>query len=91
LHVTPVNAGDCVEAGRLTRTAQIATGDSVEAAFVDQGYNGPNAASEAEAMVSNELSSNRQRRRRASRFCRIAFVGLMLKRAIILKLHNKFY
>jgi transposase len=49
LHVTPGNADERVEAGRLTEAVQIATGNRVEVAFADQGYNGPNAASAAEA------------------------------------------
>jgi len=49
MHVTPGNAGERDEAGRLTRAVQIATGNRVEVAFADQGYNGPNAASAAEA------------------------------------------
>jgi transposase len=49
LHVTPANAGDRGEAGHLTRAVQIATSENVELAFTDQGYNGPNAASAAEA------------------------------------------
>jgi transposase len=49
MHVTPGNADERVEVGRLTEAVQIKTGNSVEVAFVDQGYNGPNAASAAEA------------------------------------------
>lgn len=41
LHVTPANADDRAEIGRMTKAIQIATGDSVELAFVDQGYTGP--------------------------------------------------
>jgi hypothetical protein len=67
LHVTPANAGDRGEAGHLTRAVQIATSENVELAFTDQGYNGPNAASAAEA---NGIESNRQRRRRVSCCCR---------------------
>lgn len=48
LHVTPGDADERAEVGRLTEAVQIATGNSVEVAFVDQGYNGPNAASAAE-------------------------------------------
>jgi transposase len=49
LHVTPANADDRAEVGRLTQAVQVATNDSVKVAFVDQGYNGPNAAAAAEA------------------------------------------
>ena len=49
LHVTPASTDDRTEVARLTRTVQTVTGDSVDVAFVDQGYNGPNAAAAAEA------------------------------------------
>ena len=39
-HVTPADAGDRDEVGRLARDVQVATGDSVDLAFVDQGYTG---------------------------------------------------
>lgn len=41
LRVTPASDGDREQVGRLARDVQEATGDSVEVAFVDQGYNGP--------------------------------------------------
>src|SRR3954470_16920385 len=44
LHVTPANADDRAEVGRLAQAVQDTTGDSVDIAFVDAGYNGPNAA-----------------------------------------------
>ena len=49
LHVTPANADDRAEVGRLAQAVQEATGDSVDIAFVDAGYNGPNAAAAAQA------------------------------------------
>jgi transposase len=49
LHVTPASIDERVEVGRLTKTVQAVTGDSVEVAFVDQGYTGENAAEAAEA------------------------------------------
>jgi transposase len=49
LHVTPASTDDRAEVACLTRTVQAVTGDSVDIAFVDQGYNGPNAAAAAEA------------------------------------------
>jgi transposase len=49
LHVTPASIDERVEVGRLTKTVQAVTGDSVEVAFVDQGYTGENAAAAAEA------------------------------------------
>ena len=46
LHVTPATADDRGEVGRLAGAVQAATGESVEVAFVDQGYVGqrPEAA-----------------------------------------------
>ena len=44
LHVTPANVDDRAEVGRLAADIQEATGDSVELAYVDQGYTGENAA-----------------------------------------------
>lgn len=49
LHVTPANTDDRAEVGRLTQTVQAVTGESVEVAFVDQGYTGENAAAAAKA------------------------------------------
>jgi transposase len=49
LHVTPANADDRAEVGRLAQAVQAATDDSVDIAFVDQGYNGPKAEAAAEA------------------------------------------
>jgi transposase len=44
LHVTPATADDRAEVGRLTGAVQDATGESVEIAFVDQGYTGERPA-----------------------------------------------
>ena len=49
LHVTPADIDERDEVERLTRTVQAVTDDSVEVAFVDQGYTGDNAASSAAA------------------------------------------
>jgi transposase len=49
LHVTPADADDRAEVGKLTAALQEAAGDSVEVAFVDQGYTGERAAAAAEA------------------------------------------
>jgi transposase len=49
LHVTPANAGDRDEIDRITKDIQAATGDSVEIAFVDQGYTGDKPAQAAQA------------------------------------------
>jgi transposase len=46
LRVTPASEGDREQVGKLAKDVQAATGDSVEVAFVDQGYTGekPEAA-----------------------------------------------
>jgi transposase len=49
LHVTPADVDDRAEVGKLTAALQEAAGDSVEVAFVDQGYTGERAAAAAEA------------------------------------------
>jgi len=43
LHVTPANADDRAEIGRIAKAIQAETGESVEIAFVDQGYTGEKA------------------------------------------------
>ncbi len=40
LHVTPADAQDRAQVGRLAGAVQAATGQTVEVAFVDQGYTG---------------------------------------------------
>ncbi len=47
LHVTPANEQDRAQVERLTAAVQAATGQSVEVAFVDQGYTGTAPATEA--------------------------------------------
>ena len=42
LHVTPADADDRAEVGRIAKDIQAATGSNVEIAFVDQGYTGEN-------------------------------------------------
>src|ERR687893_826507 len=49
LHVSPADEQDREQVGELARTVQEATGESVELAYVDQGYTGERAAEEAEA------------------------------------------
>jgi transposase len=49
LHVTPAEVGDREQVGHLCQQMQQATGDSVELAFVDQGYTGASAAEAAQA------------------------------------------
>ncbi len=46
-HVTPANADDRSEVGRIAKAIQAATDKSVELAFVDQGYTGERAAKAA--------------------------------------------
>jgi transposase len=47
LHVTPASADDRAEIGRIAKDIQAATGESVEMAFVDQGYTGDKPAQAA--------------------------------------------
>ena len=47
LHVTPANADDRAEVGRLLRAAQDAVQGHLEVAFADQGYNGEKAEAAA--------------------------------------------
>jgi len=47
LHVTPANADDRAQVERLAKAVQAATDDSVEVAFVDQGYTGEKPAAAA--------------------------------------------
>ena len=49
LLVTPANEQDRAQVGELSRQIQEATGNSVEVAFVDQGYTGDKPAAAAEA------------------------------------------
>jgi transposase len=49
LHVTPASTDDRAEVGRLAQAAQDATGNSVDIAFVDQGYTGAKPAAAAQA------------------------------------------
>jgi transposase len=47
LHVTPANANDRAEVGRIAKAVQAETGESVEIALVDQGYTGEKPAAAA--------------------------------------------
>jgi len=47
LHVTRANADDRAEVGRIAKEIQAATNESVEVAFVDQGYTGERPATAA--------------------------------------------
>jgi len=49
LLVTPANEQDRAQVGELAEKVQEVTGESVEIAFVDQGYTGENAAEQAQA------------------------------------------
>ena len=49
LHVTPAGTDDRAEVGRLAPAVQASTGQSVDLAYVDQGYTGPKAADAAKA------------------------------------------
>src|SRR5918911_1278976 len=48
LHVTPANEQEREHVGKLAETVQEATGESVELAYVDQGYSGERPATEAQ-------------------------------------------
>lgn len=48
LVVTPATTNDRAAVGELIAAVQAVTGGSVEVAFVDDGYNGPNAKAAAE-------------------------------------------
>jgi transposase len=48
LHVTPANEQEREHVGELAETVQEATGESVELAYVDQGYTAERPASEAQ-------------------------------------------
>ena len=47
MHVTPASEQDRAQVERLATAVQEATGDSVEVAYVDQGYTGEDAAEAA--------------------------------------------
>jgi transposase len=67
-HVTPADEQDREQVGRLAQTAQEATGESVELAYVDQGHTGDQPARDA-AEHGLRLCSSCQRPGRASSFC----------------------
>ena len=52
LRVTAANVNERAEVGALTREVQAVTDNNVDVAFVDQGYDGPNAA---EAAAANDI------------------------------------
>lgn len=49
LHVTPANEQDRTQVGQLAEAVQEVTGETIELAFVDQGYTGQTAAEAAAA------------------------------------------
>ena len=49
LHVTPADEQDRAQVEQLAQAVQQITGDSVELAYVDQGYTGENAKQAAQA------------------------------------------
>ncbi len=56
LHVTPANADDRAEVGRIAKAVQAETGENVKIAFVDQGYTGEKpAAAAAERGITLEV------------------------------------
>jgi transposase len=56
LHVTPANEQDRAQVGVLADAVQEVTGESVELAYVDQGYTGEAAATAAAAAVGSPVS-----------------------------------
>lgn len=48
LHVTPANDQERAQVGQLAKAVQAVTGDTVEVAFVDQGYTGDEPAAAAQ-------------------------------------------
>ena len=69
LRVTPANAQERAQVGALADAVQEATGNTVELAWVDQGYTGEDPAEEAAAGGLTSPSSACRRRRRASCCC----------------------
>ena len=49
LHVTPTSTDDRAAVGHLAEAVQAATGQSVELAYIDQGYTGQKAIGAAKA------------------------------------------
>ncbi len=49
LHITPANEQERAQVKQLAQEVQTVTGDSVDVAFVDQGYTGDHAADDAQA------------------------------------------
>jgi transposase len=72
LHVTPASVEDRGEVERLARTMRAVTNDTVELAWVDQGYTGERAANAAAKHGIHSRSSNCPRPNAALSFCRDA-------------------
>ncbi len=71
LHVTPANEQERAQVETLAEAVQEVTGESVELAYVDQGYTGEEPAERRpRATASSCTWSNIRKRRRASCFCR---------------------
>src|SRR6185437_6847679 len=69
LHVTPADADDRAEVGRIAKAVQAATQSNVEIAFVDQGYTGEPPGPPPLSAASNSASSNCPRPSAASFSC----------------------
>jgi transposase len=64
LHVSPAHEQDREHVGRLAQAVQEATGESVELAYVDQGYTGERPAEEAKARgISLEVVKHEEAKR----------------------------
>ena len=72
LRVTPADQGDRAQVEALAQDMQQVTGGTVEMAYVDQGYTGPNAAEAPRATASGSKWSNTPWRNAASCCCRAA-------------------
>ena len=56
LHVTPASVDDRAEAGCLAQAVPVSTGQSVEMAYVDQGYTGERGAARAPGRMASSWS-----------------------------------
>jgi len=64
LHVSPAEEQEREHVGRLAQAVQEATGESVELAYVDQGYTGERPSREAEARgISLEVVKHEEAKR----------------------------
>ena len=72
LRVTPADEQDRAQVGELARQVQLITGEHVELAYVDQGYNGQRPKRQRPSMASGSRWSSTPRPSEASCCCRAA-------------------